>query len=298
MGIGRSKIKRNALKIGIIVPAHNEAEFIATTLESLLRQTYLPEQIVVVDDGSTDNTPNIIQFYTRQYSIITYVRRENRGQHAPGEKVVKTFNEGLQHLKAVDIIAKFDADLIFPKEYLETIVKHYQEDTSIGMCGGFCYIEENGEWVLENLTNADHLRGPIKSYRKECFETIGGLKEAMGWDTVDELLARYHGWKVVTDSCLKVKHLRPTGAGYRSQSHQLQGQMFYTMRYGFVISLLAAIKLAYKKKSFRLLWAYTKGYFKALQQNKPFLVNKEEGQWIRNYRWRGICRQIKRSRII
>jgi hypothetical protein len=77
------------------------------------------------------------------------------------------------------------------------------------MAGGFAYIEKNGEWILENLTDKDHIRGAFKAYRKACFKQMGGLKAAMGWDTVDELLSTFYGWKV-TDDTLIVKHLKPT----------------------------------------------------------------------------------------
>jgi hypothetical protein len=82
------------------------------------------------------------------------------------------------------------------------------------MAGGFAYIEKTVR-ILENLTDKDHIRGAFKAYRKACFKQMGGLKAAMGWDTVDELLSTFYGWKVVTDARLIVKHLKPTGANYK-----------------------------------------------------------------------------------
>ena len=166
--------------------------------------------------------------------------------------------------------------------------QEYSKNPQLGMFGGFCYIEKNGLWVLENLTNKDHLRGAVKSYRKACFEAIGGLKIAMGWDTADELLARYHGWTVQTDETLHVKHLRPTGAGYKSNARYLQGSVFYRMRYGVLLTLLAAIKLAVKKRSGKLFLDYCKGFYKAKQEKQLYLLSAEEGKWVRQYRWKGI----------
>ncbi len=74
----------------------------------------------------------------------------------------------------------------------------------------------------------DHVRGAFKAYSKACFKAIGGLKCAMGWDTVDELLAQYHGFKIHTDDTLKVKHLRPTGKAYNKKAKGLQGKAMYT----------------------------------------------------------------------
>lgn len=217
------------------------------------------------------------------------VQRGEKGEHLPGAKVVQTFNYGLSYLKEdIEVICKFDADLIFPDNYLEILNLQYSKNPQLGMFGGFCYIEKNGLWVLENLTNKDHLRGAVKSYRKACFEAIGGLKMAMGWDTADELLARYHEWIVQTDETLHVKHLRPTGAGYKSNARYLQGSVFYRMRYGVLLTLLAAVKLAVKKRSGKLFLDYCKGFYKAKQEKQPYLLSAEEGKWVRQYRWKGI----------
>ena len=277
------------MNIGIVIPAYNEVESIGSTLHSLLNQTYPPSQIIVVDDGSTDSTAEVVNHIASKYPIVQLVQRGEKGEHLPGAKVVQTFNYGLFYLKEdIEVICKFDADLIFPNNYLEVMNQEYSKNLQLGMFGGFCYIEKNGLWVLENLTNKDHLRGAVKSYRKACFEAIGGLKIAMGWDTADELLARYHGWTVQTDETLHVKHLRPTGAGYKSNARYLQGSVFYRMRYGVLLTLLAAIKLAVKKRSGKLFLDYCKGFYKAKQEKQPYLLSAEEGKWVRQYRWKGI----------
>ena len=141
------------------------------------------------------------------------------------------------------IICKFDADLIFPNDYIEKINKYYEENSNIGMSGGVCSIKKEDNWVIENLTSNKHLRGGIKSYRKSCFDNIGGLKIAMGWDTIDELLAQYNNWEVKVDTNLVVKHLRPTASTYSNKSKYMQGGMFYRIRYGFILSMIASIKL-------------------------------------------------------
>ena len=156
------------------------------------------------------------------------------------------------------------------------------------MASGFCYVERNNNWVLENLTNKDHIRGALKAYRKACFNQIGELKPSMGWDTVDELLAKYHDWEILTDETLHVKHLKPTGQSYNKASKYMQGEAMYKMRYGFWITLISAIKLANKKGSFRLFKDYMSGYFRAKSNKIEFLVSKDEGKFIRNLRWKGI----------
>ena len=118
----------------------------------------------------------------------------------------------------------------------------------------------------------------------------------MGWDTADELLARYHGWTVQTDDTLHVKHLRPTGAGYTSNARYLQGSVFYRLRYGFFLTLLAAIKLAIRKRNGKLFLDYCKGFYKAKQEKQPYLLTPEEGKWVRQYRWKGIFSKVVKSK--
>lgn len=281
------------MNFGIVIPAHNEGDFIEKTLESLFKQTKAPSQIIVVDDCSTDSTPQILEKIKLKNPSLVILRREERATHLPGSKVVQAFNLGLPFLKDdIDVICKFDADLIFPPDYLDILEKHFIENQKIGMCGGFCYVEKNGDWVLESLTDKDHLRGAVKAYRKACFSDIGGLKTAMGWDTVDELLARFYGWEVKTDELLKVKHLRPTGAGYNLNARFLQGSVFYRLRYGFLLSVLASAKLAFKKKKWSLFKDYLRGYFKAKREKQEFLVTPEQGKWIRHYRWNKILTKV------
>ncbi len=160
------------------------------------------------------------------------------------------------------------------------------------MCGGFCHIYSGEEWVLEDLTNKDHIRGALKAYRKECFKDIGGLKPSMGWDTVDELLAQYHGWKIKTDSSLIVKHLRATGSTYGKAAKLKQGEAFYKLRYGFFITLIASAKLAAKKKNPGLIRDYINGYFHAKHQKTPFLVGEKEGAFIRRLRYKNMLSKI------
>src|SRR5690606_9265818 len=123
-----------------------------------------------------------------------------------------------------------------------------------------------------------------KAYRKECFEQIKGLKNAMGWDTVDELLAQYHGWKIKTDTSLRVKHLKPTVKVYSKTSKYKQGEAFYKMRYGFWLTFIASAKLAAKKDNFQFFMDSMKGYFKAKSQNLEYIVSEDEGKFIRNLR--------------
>lgn len=282
------------MRIYIVIPAYNEAKFIGQTLESLAKQSLLPEKIVVVNDGSTDGTGNKVTEFASRYNFISLVENfPDRELHAPGSKVIKAFYEGFKTLdNNYDIICKFDGDLIFPPNYLEKMVSHFTLNHRAGMVGGFCSVEKKGNWEIENLTGKDHIRGALKAYRKECFEDIGKLREAMGWDTVDELLAQFHGWQVITDGQLLVKHLKPTGASYSNRSGKRQGLAFYRLRYGTILTYIASAKLALQKKNVKLFIEYIQGFHLAHKEKRSFLVSDKEGHFIRKLRWKKIFQKL------
>lgn len=275
------------MKYYIVIPTYNEEKFITLTLQTLVEQTVLPKKIVVVNDNSTDKTEEIVSAFAKNYSFISLVNKTSEAIHLPGSKVIQAFQKGLETLDDnYDFIVKVDADLIFPNNYFETIISHFKSDSTIGMVGGFAYIEKNGNWILENLTDKDHIRGAFKAYRKECFQQIGGLKPAMGWDTVDELLCKFYNWKVVTDEMLKVKHLKPTGSNYNKTARYKQGEAFYSLGYGFFITSIASLKLAMRKGKPLLFLDYINGFWKAKSAKEPLLVTAEQAKFIRNYRWK------------
>lgn len=278
----------------IIIPAYNEEAFLPLTLESIVTQTVLPTQVIVVDDNSTDNTAEIAADFAAKYSWISIVQNASEAMHLPGSKVIRAFEKGFAQLSTdYDVIVKLDADLILPPNYFETILKIFESDPGVGIAGGFAAIEKNGEWVLENLTGKDHVRGALKAYRKECFEQIGRLKPAMGWDTVDELLAKFYGWEVRTVDGLMVKHLKPTGANYSKSARYKQGEAFYSLGYGFAITAIASAKLAMMKKKPLLFLDYMRGFLKARSAKKPLLVTSEQAKFIRRYRWDAMKSKFK-----
>lgn len=277
------------MNIYIVIPAHNEEDCIAIMLESLLKQTLLPKKVVVVNDNSTDKTQSIIDTYSKKNSWLNSISIQSSKEHIPGGKVINAFYKGFKTLdNNYDIICKFDADIILPDNYLESIVALFRADNKAGIAGGLAYIEKNSEWIYENIASKNHARGPFKAYRKACFKDIGGLKQSIGWDTVDTLLAKYYGWTIKIDKTLQVKHLKPTGQSYSKKSALLQGEAFYKMRYGIVISFIAALKKSIKNRNFSILLNDIKGYYQAKRSKKDFLVSKNEGQFIRKLRWKGI----------
>lgn len=263
------------------------------TLDSLAAQTVLPAKAVVVNDNSTDRTGQIVAEYAAKYPWLSLVNKDSAAVHLPGSKVIQAFNAGYATVdENYDIIVKLDADLILPPDYFETVLNAFIADDTVGMAGGFAYIEKNGEWILESLTDKDHIRGAFKAYRKALFTQMGGLRTAMGWDTADELIAKFHNWKVVTIERLKVKHLKPTGANYNKAARYKQGEAFYSLGYGLIITTIAGAKLAMRKGKPLLFVDYIKGFLQAKNQKKPLLVTNEQAKWVRAYRWKKMKEKV------
>ncbi len=278
----------------IVIPAHNEEENIAQTLHSIVNQKLKPKKLVVVNDNSTDNTGEIINDFTKRFDWIQKVENKSSNAHVPGAKIINAFYAGYEVLDDhYDVLCKFDADLIFEPDYLLSLKVNFEKNSHLGMVAGVCYVKKENDWVLENLNRNDHIRGGLKAYRKDCFLQIGKLRRAIGWDTLDELLAQYYQWEILVDDTLKVKHLKPTGLNYSPGAAILQGEATYRMRLGWVLTLIIGLKRGLVTQSFRIFWSYIKGYSIAKKNKIPFTVDKPQGKYLRAYRWSGILRRIK-----
>lgn len=262
-------------------------------LESLASQTVLPTKAAIVDDNSTDKTFDIANSYAKYHDWLSVVQHESSNEHIPGSKVINAFNRGKDSLdKEFDVICKFDADIILPNNYLEELITLFESDSNIGIAGGLLFIQKNNEWVYESIASKEHVRGPIKAYRKQCIQDIEGLKDSIGWDTADVLLAQFHGWLVRTNKNLHVKHMKPTGKTYTAKSKYLQGEALYKLRYGFPLTLLTALKSGFNKRSIRYCLNTISGYLKAKKEKTEPFVSLSEGQFIRQLRWRGVRKSL------
>lgn len=272
----------------IIMPAYNEELMLPRALDSIAAQSLLPQRLLVVNDGSTDRTAEVVTAYARRYPWIGLVNNDKKEARAAGAKVVRAFNLGYHALldHDYDFLVKLDADLELPADYFAQIAALFAADPRLGIAGGTIVIERNGEWVYEHFSDEDHVKGAYKSYRRACLEAIGGLKPSIGWDTADELLARYHGWTIKVDTALKVRHYRELGAETGSVKIRVKvGQGMYRLRYGFLITLISAIKAGYLNKPYFLtglgvMW----GWLKSWLNRDAFMVSEAEGRFIRNFR--------------
>ena len=261
------------------------------------QQTFQEFFCVIVNDGSTDKTQQIVEDFIKDNSKFKLKNLEF-SKHEPGAKVVRTFNKGLESvdLNEFDIICKFDADIIFPPDYLQKVNQVYETQPKAGMVSGIVKVkksifeksliydfkDEKHQWKFENISSKNHIRGPIKSYRKECFQDTKGLRPVLGWDNIDVMLAKKNGWETVTIKDLWVKHLRPTAFQYKNQKAEKLGEYFYNIGLSLPLTIISSGKSSIKNKSVSEFFTTMKSF---LKQNGERSLSKEEIKYIRNLRW-------------
>ncbi len=231
-------------KLVIITPAKNEEIHIHHTINSVLRQLHKPVKWLIIDDGSTDNTVEIVNNYIKDFSWIKLIKKNTRGKRAPGANVINAFNYGLSNLTGDwDFIVKLDADLEFEDNYFEKLLSEFEKDSRLGIAGGYIVNLVDGKKQKIDNTPEYHVRGATKVYRKECFNDIGGLMPKMGWDGIDEIKAMMFGWKTKSFKELLVLHHRPTGKETGMLRYAWRwGKSNYYMGYNPLFLMLSCIK--------------------------------------------------------
>ncbi len=284
----------SALKFLIVIPAYNEEIFIESCIDSLLHQTLKPQKIIVVDDSSTDNTLKVLAKYSN-HPLVEILPSNIHSIHQPGAKVVNAFKRGLElvSIQDYDIICKFDADLEFPTNYLESLNGSFLENQRLGLCGGVCSVKKADKWIPETLTNLDHVRGALKAYRCSAFKAINGLNSQMGWDTADEFKLRFRKWNIQVIENLQVKHKKSTGASYSKTYFKKQGKVFHGLRYDVLLVCIAALKLAISARKMFGFFQCVYSFFNSKTMKIPYLMDKQEGKFLRTYRYKAILKKIK-----
>jgi len=208
------------VKYVLITPARNEERFITKTLESMVAQTMLPERWVIVDDGSTDRTVEIIEPYAKRFPWIELVRRPQRLDRSFAAKV-HAFNTGLERVQQLpfEVIGNLDADLSFEPDYLEFLMQKFSEDPKLGVAGT-PFTEDGGyDSARDSFEGQNHVAGGCQLFRRQCFQAIGGYvpNRAGGIDWIAVTTARMKGWKTRSFPEKRYHHYRTLGTAGRSQ---------------------------------------------------------------------------------
>lgn len=288
----------------IITPVRNEAAHIERVARGLAAQTRRPERWLVVDDGSDDETPLILRRLSAELDFMRVVSTPP-GLTAPSNDRLavaaapRAFNYGLHTLDPNELalfthLGKLDGDIELCPDYFARILAEFDRDPALGIAGGVVLEQHDGEWH-PTASAPEHVRGALKLYSRECFGTIGGVWERLGWDGIDEVTARMHGFETRSFDQAKALHYRHTGsADGRLRGHLRWGEAHWILHHGLAWTLLRAGKVARIKPRGVSGAAYVYGYLRAALRRVPRVEVEGYRQFVRAEQHRRIRGRLRR----
>lgn len=206
------------MRVAIVTSFLNEEDYLGRLLESLDRQQRPPDRILLVDDGSTDRSAEIAQKFVDAHPYATLLRRPSR----PPERdrlataaELRSFKWALERLAGDwDVVAKLDADIELTPATLRSLEAHFAADPLLGVAGPYLSVPRAGAEPVRQRGRPEHVAGPVKFYRRRCYEEMGEIPAILGWDTLDDIAARRAGWRTASFAMPDGDplHLRPVGA--------------------------------------------------------------------------------------
>ena len=220
------QLRRPGRRFLVVTPCRNEEEHIEATITTMLAQAAPPDRWIIVDDGSDDRTPEILEAAARKHDFIQVVRRTDRGRRVVGAGVIEAFYSGLDtaDLKDFDYVCKLDADLELPPRYFQRVLEEMEREPRLGNFSGKVYLRlEDGSQIPERMGDENAI-GAAKFYRVDCFEDIGGFVRQAGWDGIDGHMCRLKGWmaRSADENELRLIHRRLMGSSHVSVWHGRQ----------------------------------------------------------------------------
>ena len=266
----------------LITTARNEEAYIEKTIQSVIRETILPKKWVIVSDGSTDRTDEIVKRYEAKYDFIQFVRVYPDPNRNFGSKI-RAFNAGHDHLTNVryDFIGNLDADVSFGPNYCQRILEEFEKNPKLGIGGGII-LEPYRKGLRKQFTNLASVAGAVQMFRRQCYEDIGGYTplEIGGVDALGEVMARMHGWEVRSFPNAEVFHHRATGTakGGILSARFRQGVMEYSHGYHPLFEIAKCVfrvrERPYLFGSCFRLSGYTWAFLRRVQREVPEHVVK------------------------
>ncbi len=223
----------------IVSPVRDEGRHVRRTLEAVIAQTHRPAEWVVVDDGSSDETPDIVAGYATEHPWIRLISSNRQGGgRARGSPIVEAFAQGRAELRArPEVTVKLDGDLYLPPNYFAWVAEVFAREPSAGIVGGVGLVWDGSWWTPEKAAR-HNVVGYAKAYRTDCLDDIGGLQRSMGWDGIDEYSARARGWRVHVLSELPILHFKQRGSEqdwWRARWEEGLGNAFMGYRVDFLV---------------------------------------------------------------
>lgn len=273
----------------IISPVRNEAAYLQRTIDSVVAQTVRPAVWLIVDDGSTDTTPEIAAAAAAQHSWIVLYRRPDRGVRKVGGGVVEAFDDGLSRyrLEDFDYVCKLDGDLEFGPTYFQRLFEKFEADPSLGTASGKSWIRAGGTRLVPERTGDDFSQGQSKLYRVACFRAIGGFVREVMWDGIDCHRCRMLGWNAQSfhDDELRFIHLRPMGSSFKSiytgRLRWGRGQYFMGTHplYALAIGVYRLMERPWVAGGVLIVAGYLSGYLRGLPRYADLEFRQHLRRW-------------------
>lgn len=272
----------------IITSAYNEAENIGKCIQSVLKQTIQPAEWIIIDNGSTDCTSNIIQQYQAKFPLIKLLFKTKEKSIVSGYHAINNFYYGMSMINtnSYDYICNLDADIVIDRnDYYEYQILKMQKDETIGITTGITYYyDKNGNKKMVRH-HPWHTTGALKFYRKECFESLGIMHPDMGWDGADEMKAMCRGWKTITYYQLEVNHFGKIKDLNRKKSrdyHFNRGFSIYRRGYPLWYIIVKALQTILRN-SFASSLSLIEGYSKGMFAKESRTLTKTEVKYLRRF---------------
>ena len=196
----------------VVTPSRNESGFLPSLIESMISQTVLPSRWVIVVHNSSDSSQQILEEVCEIHDWISTILVDDDSPRKRGAQIARLVNEGISSIGTEwDYFSKIDADMVLPSDYFESIFSRFSDSKELGIASGSCFLFEKGKKIPE-VVSSDHTRGGLKTYRRECFVDIGGVRELDGWDGIDNITAQIKGWETRSFQEFEVRHQRRTGS--------------------------------------------------------------------------------------
>ncbi len=285
----------------IISPCRDEAKFVRRTLESVLQQSALPTRWIIVDDGSSDETPSILADYAEQYDFIEVIRQNDRGGRALGVGVIEAFYTGWEaiHVRDYDYICKLDLDLELPRRYFEILIERMEANPRIGTCSGKPYYRTARATMVSEACGDETSVGMTKFYRVACFLDIGGFVPQVMWDGIDCHRCRMQGWIACSwdEPELRFVHLRPMGSSqdgiWTGRKRHGSGQYFMgaTLTYMTASALYRMTRRPFVVGGIGMWW----GYVSSMVAGRPRYEDLGFRRFLRGYQWDCLRRGKKKA---
>jgi poly-beta-1,6-N-acetyl-D-glucosamine synthase len=274
----------------LISPCRDEAQYIRRTLDSVAKQTSQPTLWLVTDDGSTDETPSILEEYSRKLPFLRVLRRVDRGRRQVGPGVIEAFYHALDtvNLSDFDYVCKLDMDLELPDRYFELLMQRMESNPRIGTTSGKpWFVHPRSSDLVPEICGNEMSVGMTKFYRVECFREIGGFVRQVMWDGIDCHRARMLGWiaESVDDEAIRFIHLRPQGASQKGiwtgRVRAGFGQYFMgtSPAYYLAVSISRLPKHPVLIGTAAMLW----GYISSAAKGVPRYEDPEFRRFVRSY---------------